>query len=386
VRKAFKFRAYPNTAQIAAMEAQLETHRRLYNNALDERKTAFECGGLEVSCAGQQKRLTERRSIDPFLSATNHTACQRTLKRLDRAYQAFFRRVKAGADPGFPRFRGRDRFDSIEFTAGDGARLTDSGRAYFQHVGAVKIKQHRPIEGTVKTLSFRRQADGWFVVFSCDLGDALPDPSGAPAVGIDLGLKMFLATSNGEEVAPPKFYRKAQTKLRKAARSVARKRKGGSNRRKARLRLARHHQHVSDQRRDFHHRTAFDLVSHYGMVAHEALNIKGIARSPLAKSTHDAGWSQFLAILTHKAECAGVRVVAVDPRLTTQTCSGCGGLPAVPLTLAVRRYECAHCGLSLDRDLNAAKVVLKRAWTGPLGVNVEDVALMRSPRSLRLQP
>ncbi len=243
---------------------------------------------------------------------------------------------------------------------------------------------HRPLTGTVKTITFRRQADGWFVVFVCDMGEERPATSTAPAVGIDLGLKSFLATSAGETVSTPRFYRRAQAQLRRAQRSVSRKKKGSANRRKAVQRLRMHHQHISDQRKDFHHKTALSLVSRYGSIAHETLNVKGIARSRLAKSTHDAGWTQFLAILAQKAESAAVQVVAVDPRHTTQTCSECGGLPAVSLSLSVRRYDCAHCGLSLDRDVNAARNILKRAWIGPLGANVEDVALMRGPRSLRL--
>jgi putative transposase len=384
MQKAFKYRAYPNREQAAAMEELLETHRRLYNDALADRKQGFETEARTLTYGEQSARLKDSRRENPYLGRANFSSCQRTLKRLDRAFAAFFRRVKAGEKPGYPRFRGRGRFDSIEFTAGDGACLTAEGRVYFQSVGAVKTKLHRPLEGAVKTITFRRQADGWFVVFVCDLGAAPAVLSDRPAVGIDLGLKAFLVTSDGEAVVPPKLYRQAQQKLRRAQRAVARKKKGGSNRRQAVQRLRRHHQHIADQRKDFHHKTAHSLVSRYGSIAHEALNVQGIARSRLAKSTLDAGWAQFLAVLGHKAESAGVQVVAVDPRQTTQTCSQCGSLPVVSLSLSVRRYECAHCGFSADRDLNAAVNILNRAGTRPLGANVEDVALMRSPRSLRL--
>lgn len=384
MQKAFKYRAYPNRPQAVAMEELLETHRRLYNDALADRKQCFETEARTLTYGEQSARLKNKRQENPYLARANFSSCQRTLKRLDRAFAAFFRRVKAGEKPGYPRFRGRGRFDSIEFTVGDGARLTPEGRAYFQSVGEVKIKRHRPLEGVVKTITFLRQADGWFVVFVCDLGDGPSPVSDGPAVGIDLGLKAFLVTSDGETVAPPQPYRRAQQKLRRAQRSVARKKKGGSNRRKAVQRLCRHHQHIADQRKDFHHKTAHGLVGRCGSIVHEALNVQGIARSRLSKSTLDAGWAQFLAILGYKAESAGVRVIAVDPCRTTQTCSRCGSLPAVPLSLSVRRYECAHCGFSADRDLNAAVNILNRAGTRPLGANVEDVALMRGPRSLRL--
>src|SRR5262249_19991442 len=235
----------------------------------------------------------------------------------------------------------------------------------------------------IKTVSFTREPDGWHVIFSCELPDPEIEPSSAPAVGIDMGLKSFFVTSEGEALQPPRFYRAAQKKLRRAQRAVARKKKGGANRRKAIQHTAKVHQHVSHQRKDFHHKTACSLVRRYGCIAHEDLNVRGIARTRLAKSTLDAGWSQFLGILGHKAEEAGVRVVAVNPRNTTQTCSRCGSLPPVPLALSDRVYHCASCGLVCDRDLNAARNVLYPAWTEPLGVNQEG-GLTDGPRSLRL--
>ena len=258
----------------------------------------------------------------------------------------------------------------MEFTHGDGAKLTAEGRAYFQNVGDVKVKMHRPVEGKVKTVTFCRQAGRWYVVFVCDVDNAEVEQSDKPAVGIDLGLKSFFVTSDGEEVKPPKFYRKAQKKLRRVQRVVSRKRKGGANRRKAVQHLARVHQHVANQRKDWHHKTALSLVQRYGLVAHEDLNVKGIARTRLAKSTHDAGWSQFLNILTRKAESAGAKTVAVNPRNTTQTCSNCGCLPAVSLKLSDRVYHCGFCGFQIDRDFNAAINILCRAGTPPLGANV----------------
>lgn len=259
----------------------------------------------------------------------------------------------------------------------------NGSRVYFQHVGSVKVKLHRPILGRIKTVSFTREPDGWHVVFSCELLDPQIEPSSAPAVGIDMGLKSFRVTSDGEAVEPPRFYRAAQKKLRRAQRSVARKKKGGANRRKAIRRAAKVHQHVAHQRQDFHHKTALALVSRWGLIAHEGLNVRGIARTRLAKSTLDAGGSQFLGILGHKAEEAGVRVVAVKPKNTTQRCSECGCLPLVPVTLSDREYHCASCGFVGDRDLNAAHNVLYLARTEPLGVNQEG-CLTDCPRSLRL--
>jgi len=354
VRKSFKYRLYPTKVQAAAMSETVETHRTLYNRALAERKVAYETQKRTVRYAEQSAHLKEDRPANDYLARTNFSSCQATLRRLDKAFVAFFRRIASGGKPGYPRFRGRGRYNTVEFPSyGDGCKLKEN-RVYFQHIGTVKIKMHRPIEGTIKTVSFTESAGHWFVVFSCELPDSMLPPSTNPAIGIDLGLKSFLTTSDGEQVAPPQFYRKAQAKLRRVQRHLSRCQKGSNRRRKARMRVARLHQHVGNQRRDWHHKTALALVNRYGVIAHESLNVKGIARTRLAKSTHDAGWTQFVGILGHKAAEAGVAMIAVNPRNTTQACSDCGCLPAVPLTLRDRVYHCASCGHVADRDVNAA--------------------------------
>jgi putative transposase len=370
VRKTYRYRLYPTRAQQEALETLLETHRHLYNRALAERKDAWAQDQRTVRYGEQSAHLKEDRTSNPYLAQTSFSSCQATLRRLDRAFAAFFRRLKAGETPGYPRFRGRGRFDSVEFPRyGDGCRL-NKGRAEFQHIGAVKLKMHRPLEGRVKTTTVRREADGWYVIFSCDLGDVQPEPAHGPATGIDLGLKAFLVMADGAQVAPPQHYRKAQQALRRAQRTVARRKQGSNRRRKAVKRVARAHQHVANQRKDFHHKTAVGLVRSYGLIAHEDLNVRGLTRTRLAKSIHDAGWAAFLAILAYKAACAGVQVLAVDPRDTTHVCSGCGALPATPKTLSDRVHVCS-CGLTLDRYVNAARNILRKAArTGPSGANV----------------
>lgn len=359
MRKAFKYRLYPTRQQAEALAKMLETHRRLYNRALDERKTAYEQDHRSVRYGDQSALLKVDHKTDPFLAETNFSSCQATLRRLDKTYAAFFRRLKAGEEPGYPRFKGRHRFDTVEFPSyGDGCKLS-GGRVYFQHVGSVKVKLHRPVEGTIKTVSFKREPDGWHAVFSCDLGDVQIPPSPGPAVGIDLGLKAFLVTSDGESVEPPRLYRTAQARLRRAQRRLARRQKGSHRRRKAAQLVAKLHQHVANQRRDFHHKTALALVRQHGVIVHEDLNVKGIARSRLAKSTHDAGWASFLAILRSKAEEAGCAVIAVPPYNTSQVCSRCGCLPGTPKTLADRIHVCPHCGFVADRDHNAALNILR---------------------------
>jgi putative transposase len=358
MRKAFKYRLYPNRSQTEALVAMLGAHRRLYNLALRDRRDGYESEGRGVSYGEQSARYKESRKVLPSFASLNFSSAQATLRRLDRTFRAFFRRVKAGESPGFPRFKGEDRFGTVEFPSyGDGCRLKDKGRLYVQRIGHVKVKLHRPIEGRIKTVSLKRSCGKWYVVFSCDLGDAPEPVEGGPEVGIDLGLKSFLVTSDGSSVAPPRYYRKAHKKLRRAQRALARKKKGSSRRRKARARVARLHEKTANQRRDFHHKQARKLVDAHGLIAHEALNVRGIARTRLAKSTHDAGWAQFVSILASKAEEAGVRVAAVNPANTTQACSSCGAKPEVKKTLSDRVHSCS-CGYVADRDVNAAKNIL----------------------------
>jgi putative transposase len=229
-----------------------------------------------------------------------------------------------------------------------------------QHVGRIKVKQHRPTEGAVKAVALTRKADGWHVCVVCErpAPDVIESP--LPAVGIDVSLASFLATSEGETIAPLRAYRQAQAALRRAQRRVARRTKGSTRRREAVAQLQRQHLKVARQRRDFHHKTALALIRRYGLIAHEALCITGIARSRLAKSTLDAGWGGFLSILSHKAADAGVSVVAVPPFNTSQACSACGELPAVRKSLKDRVHACP-CGYTADRDVNAARNILRLA-------------------------
>lgn len=354
------------------MTEMLETHCHLYNRALAERKDTWEQEHRSVSYSQQSGHLKQDRVTNPYLAKTNFSSCQATLRRLDKAFQAFFRRIKSRETPGYPRFKSKNRFDTIEYPSyGDGCKITDR-RVYFQHIGHVKIKLHRPIEGNIKTMSFKREADGWHVIFCCDIGEPTAEPSANPAVGIDLGLKAFLVTSDGETIEPPKFFRKAERQLRRTQRRLSRRKKGSTRRNEARLQVANLYLHIQNQRRDFHHKTARMLIETYGTIAHESLNIKGIARTRLAKSTYDAGWASFLAILHSKAEEAGVQVVTVPAYNTSQVCSQCGSI--VTKTLANRMHTCPHCGYTADRDLNAA-LNIKQLGIERLGLSRQVVTV-----------
>jgi putative transposase len=280
---------------------------------------------------------------------------------VDKSFAAFFRRVKAGEIAGYPRFRSRSRYDSLTYPSwSDGCALRATGRLYLQGVGELKIKWHRrlPADARIKTVTAKREAGRWYVCFSLEMAEPEPLPLCDVAVGVDVGLTTFAVLSDGTEIANPRPFRAAERDLRLAQRKLARRKKRSGRRQKARQELARVHTHVANQRRDFHYKTALSLVQQYGLIGVEDLNTKGLAGSMLAKSVHDAGWSQFLRILNVKAEEAGRRVIAVNPAGTTQRCSACGNV--VPKSLSERWHRCA-CGLSLGRDLNAARNVLQLA-------------------------
>ena len=368
--RAYVFKLYPTRTQHAALVETLDTHRHLYNRALAERKSAYETEQRTLTYGEQSATLKAQRTSSPFMARANFSSCQRTLKRLDRAFAAFFRRGKAGQAPGYPRFKGQGRFDTVEYTHPDGCRFFGTS-LYVQHVGRVKVKQHRPVEGQITAVSLTQKADGWHVCVVCTQGEPAVVPSELPAVGIDVGLTNFLATSEGETVGPLRAYRRAQAALRRAQRRVARRKRGSGRRRKAVTQVQRLHLKMARQRRDFHHKTARSLTRRYGLIAHEHLNIAGIARSRLAKSTLDAGWGGFLSILGHKAAGAGVSVVAVPPFNTSQACSACGALPAVPKTLKDRVHACP-CGYTADRDVNAARNILQLAAGSRPGQGRQD--------------
>lgn len=380
--KAFIYRLYPNTNQARELAGMLETHRRLYNEALAQRKTAYETTKTSVKYGEQSAAYKAARLTNPYYARTNFSSAQATLRRLDRAYQAFFRRIKAGQTPGYPRFKARDRFDSFTFPShGDGARLT-SNRLRVQHIGTVRVNLHRPTEGAIKTLTVKRDAGKWYVVATCDLGEAAVAPNGLPATGIDVGLEAFLTTSEGERVANPRHLKAALPKLRAAQRSLSRKKRGGANRQKAVKKVARLHTAVRNRRKDHHFKTARSLVSRFGLIAVESLNVKKmLGNHRMARSIADAGWAGFLQTLKTQAESAGCEVVEVDCRYTSQECSGCGEI--IAKDLGMRSHDCP-CGLSIHRDVNAARNILARAKparTGPVGVK-SDTGLVfpRSPR------
>jgi putative transposase len=281
---------------------------------------------------------------------------QDVVLRVDRAFQAFFRRVQAGEKPGYPRFHGRDRYNSVTYPqVGEhgGARL-DNGFLVLSRIGRIALRWSRQLEGTPKTVTIRQEADGWYACSSCAEVPAHPLPPTDQETGIDLSIESFATLATGERILTPACYRKAERRLKRLQRCVSRRKQGSNRRRKAVRLLARAHQKVRRQRQDFHHKVALSLVRAHDTIYHEDLQTANMLKNHhLAKSIADAGWGTFLSILSFKAACAGRSVVAVPPAYTSQTCSGCGVI--VAKGLSVRWHACPDCGTSLHRDHYAAR-------------------------------
>jgi len=373
----YRYRLYPTKAQKRGLEATLETCRRWYNACLEERNTAWEERQESVGKFAQLGKVKNHRRDNPWAAQLHSHILQVTTTDLDKAFQAFFRRVKSGEKPGYPRFRGRDRFDSFGLKEyGNGFRL-DGRRLRLTGIGRVPVRWHRPVGGTIKTVRIRRQAGKWYACFSCEVRpEALP--STGAEVGLDVGITSLLTTSDGEHIENPRWYRSSQARLRVLQRRVSRRRLGGSNRRKAIGALQAQHERIGNRRSDFIKKLVHGLVERYERIAIEDLQIPNMVRNPhLAKSILDAGWGYFRQHLSFKAECAGRVVAAVAPAYTSRTCSACG-LSFENLTLAQRWVRCS-CGLSLDRDENAARNVLalgRSAWgvTWPMAASVPQEA------------
>lgn len=361
VRKTYKYKLEPTPAQARALETVLWRCRELYNAALEERKRAWEMRRVSVNFAMQSAQLPAVKEARPEYAEVYGQVLQDVLHRVDKAFQAFFRRVANGEKPGYPRFQGRDRYASFTYPQFDyhgSARFMEDGTLLLAKIGRFRVRWHRPLEGVIKTVTIRHGADGWYACFSCDEVPTRPLPPTGRDTGIDVGLKAFLVTAHGEITENPRHLRKAEKALRRAQRRVSRRKKGSSRRKKAVKLLARKHQKVQRQRRDFHHKAALALLRAYDTIYLEDLPVANMIRNHrLAKSISDAGWAQFRTILEGKAVYAGRRVVAVPPAYTSQDCSGCG--KRVPKSLSVRTHVCPSCGLVLDRDENAAHNILR---------------------------
>ena len=356
IRKTYQYKLKPTPEQERALGRTLLLCRHIYNAAVGERREAWRMRGISVTYYQQKAELPGIKEAMPDYAEVHSQVLQDVVLRVDRAFEAFFRRIRDGQTPGYPRFHGRDRYNSFTYPqVGEhcGARL-DRGFLVLSKIGRIAVRWSRPLEGAPKTVTLSREADGWYACFSCADVPVQPLPPTGQETGIDLGIEAFATLSDGTRIFHPGWYRQAERALKTAQRRVSRRKKGSNRRRKAVTLLARAHQKVKRQRRDFHHKTALALVQQHDIIYHENLQTANMVKNRhLAKSIQDAGWGAFLIILTHKAACAGRRVIAVNPAYTSQRCSGCGVI--VSKGLSVRWHSCPECGTSLHRDHNAAK-------------------------------
>ena len=334
--------------------------RTLYNAALEQRITAYQRRRVSLSRYEQEADLKAIRAAFPAYEAMHAHILQDVLARLEKTYQAFFRRVQRREQAGFPRVKGRTRFHSFTFKEhGNGARL-ENGVLVLSKIGRIRVHWSRPIEGIPKSVTICKEADGSYVAISCADVLVKPLPATGQETGIDLGLESFATLASGQPIFTARYARKAEAYLRRCQRRVARRTMGSQRRAKAVKLLAKAHRHIARQRRDLRHQEARKLVQAYDVISHEDLRVRTMVQNHhLAKSISDAGWSAFLIILAFKAASAGKRVQAVHPAFTSQACSGptCGRM--VQKGLSVRWHACPECGTSLHRDHNAALNILR---------------------------
>ena len=418
-RKNLQYRCYPTPHQEKLLARQFEAARCLYNAALQERRDCyntwkfdnlgFQFSQLEngvtliqldvtkpnapkpkpINYYTQANQLKEIRTFDTELALLNFSACQDVLRRLDKAFKAFFERVKRGETPGYPRFKARGRYHSLTWPSyGDGCKLMASGKLYLQNIGEVRFKQHRNITGQIKTVTISKQGPYYYVSFSAQYEFEI-QPHTGPQVGTDVGLEYFASHSDGTQIPNPRYYRKSEKRLGKAQRKLEKVKhlpKTDPQRRRAAKAVACAHRKSRNQRHDFHHQQSREMAHTYSLIVVEDLQVQNLtrrakpvqdaetgayvrngasAKSGLAKSILDAGWSSFIRMLAYKAEEAGSKLIRVNPSQTSQTCPACGAVK--PKELSARWHHCG-CGCSLPRDVAAAQVILA-VGLHSLGIN-----------------
>ncbi len=391
-KQAYKFRLYPTRKQREHLQKTLDACRILYNAALQERRDAYHfhvrqhpnyydattrkerSRELEINYYSQANQLPEIKGIQEEYQDVHSQVLQDVLRRVQKAFDAFFRRVKNGEEPGYPRFQGTGRYDSFTYPQA-GFSLTIDSRVCLSKIGSIKVKPHRAIKGTIKTCTIKREGDCWYVVFACEV-EHKPMEEETAAIGIDLGLLHFATLSDGSTIDNPRFLRKAEQRVAHLQQALSRKKRDSHRRKEAGKLVGKAHRKVKNQRRDFLHKASRKLVNAYGTLVFEELQPANMSKRPkprqdengkylpngaaakggLNKSIADAGWAMFQQFCTYKAANAGRTVLFVNPRYTSQICSGCGAV--VKKELSERQHSC-KCGCSLDRDHNAALNILR---------------------------
>lgn len=353
MRRTFKYKVELNQKTKGQALKVLHLCRILYNTALEQRISIYKQSQKSISAYDQINQLPELKKAFPEFKQIPSQTAQDVIQRGDRAHKAFFRRLKAGEKPGFPRFKSFDRYDS--FTLTQAGWNIQGKHLIIPKIGRFKVRWSRPITGIIKTVNIRKAASGrWFVCFSCDDVPKRIFPETTKEIGIDVGIKFFAVDTEGPEIKNPKFMDQSQKKLRRTQRSLARKKKGSNRRYDAKVQVARVHERITNQRNDFLHKKANKYIQNYSKIYVEGLQIRNMVKNHcLARSISDVAWGTFFQFLVYKAEEAGRQVMKVNPHGTSQRCSSCGQV--VHKDLSVRVHSCPNCGLVIDRDLNAAR-------------------------------
>ena len=346
--KTFKYKLNPNRTQRQLLSKTLDTCRELFNMALEQRR------GQRIGQFEQMRQLTVLKAGFPEYKEVHVHVLQNVIKKLNRSFENFFR-----AGFGFPRFKGKNRYDSFQFN-NTGFSL-DGNQLSLSKIGNIKVRLSReiPKDAIIKTCTIKRSVSGWFATLTFEYAP-VPLPVSDLAVGIDVGIENFAALSDGTMIPNPRHYECGQAALRRAQRRVARRKKGSHRRRKAVVLLQKAHERIANRRNDFLHKTTTALVRKFGTIVVENLNVKGLAQGILSKQVLDASWGTFFRMLDWKAEEAATRKILGTPApYTSQECPACGNKKKK--LLSQRKHECSECGLVLHRDTAAAQVILARA-------------------------
>ncbi|TAK14137.1 MAG: transposase [Anaerolineae bacterium] len=374
--RTYRYRLYPAKQQQETLREILWLACWLYNHALAFRRLRWEASRKSVRYVEQAAMWRDWRNEeaqDNPLRLLNMSAGQQVLRRLDSAYRQFLK-----GERGIPKFRKASHFNSVNYKPGDGAQVRGK-RLYVQNVGLIRIRWHRQLpDGKLKNIVVLRKPSGWYALLQIDVAEQQAEKSANPPVGVDMGISHALALSDGMIFDSPRHLHASLRRLRVLERTKSRKKRGGANRRKVVRQIARLHECIANQRRDWWHKVTRQMVDAYGAIVVEDLNLQFMLQNGhLSRTAHDIGLGMFRELLDYKAIEAGVEVVRVNPHNTSQMCSGCGEV--VPKDLRVRVHVCPCCGLTLDRDVNAACNVLalgRRAWapTWPVAASVAQEA------------
>ena len=359
MQKSLKYRLFPTKKQQRLLQEQLNECRWLYNHFLEERKISWEKDKKSISYFDQSKSIPSLKKQRPSLNNVYSQVLQNVADRVDKAFQGFFRRVKAkNGKAGYPRFKGFNRYDSFTYKQAGFGWSIENNRLKLSKIGSIKIKLHRSIAGTLKTCTIRRKNNKWYACFSVEY-EPQPLPPSQKAVGIDVGIESFATLSTNEKIENPRFFKTDQKALAKAQRKLSKQVRGTPEREKAKKIVVRIYERIANRRHNFIHQTARKIVNRFGIICIEKLNIKNLQNGNyknINRGIADVAWGQFAKVLSHKAEEAGRQFVAINPEGTSQRCSQCGTI--VKKDLSTRWHDCPVCNCHLHRDYNASLNIL----------------------------